>query len=339
MPKNYKKPRYLYFLSEHDELVPDGYLPLAQIFTDPKCTLPNYTPDEWCIGETALQKMRKETYEEVRKRFRITKAERFDRYWNSNLAAINTLGLNQFERLPCFSNLADVMVAFQSLVDTQAGKKKNVISFGVKKTLYRKYYDHVQEAVQNGVEPCRITLRDSKIKNNGNIIASTQRTYIAFTGKDECGKRIPLEKNEIYNSFSEWCKLQGITKKQGVYSAMMLIMSQNPIEGMQDIKAYKRETDIGLEEILIDTGIEDMGNMNVKIENSIINTIDAVINRFNRDVENCDKKRLTKSMLIKNAVMYYLQHLPLKYTDPQAYREYMEAKKMEEYNRKFINRL
>lgn len=338
MPRNYKKPRYLYFLSEHDEFVPENYLPLAQIFSDPRCTLPGYTAEEWCLGENALKKMRKETYEEVRIRFRISRAERFDKYWNANLASINSIGLNQFERLKGFHELGGIIVCFQNTMQTHSGKKKHVISFGIRRDLYRKWYDNIADAIQNETTPKKIYLKDAKIRNNGNMIVSTQKTYILFNGKDESGGRIVFEKNDLFNAFSDWCKLQGITKKQGIYQAMALIMSENPVYKMEDVKAYRRKTDIEMEEILADIEVEDCRTLSVKIDNSIINSMEAVVNRFNRDANNYGKKRLTKGILVKNAIMYYFKHLPLKYTDPKAYKEYLSTKEAEEYNNKIINR-
>lgn len=334
---------YRYFLSEKDEGVPDNFISITEIFTNPKCALPGFGAEQWCIGEKRLQSMRKNCFEKVRDRLRVSRAERFDNYWNGNLDAINQLGLNEFAKFSFFSDLAAVMMAFEDRKETiyMKGSKRKYVSFGIRKDLYRKYYNNMKAALLAGEESKRINLYEPKKRRKNDVFCNTQQTTIVFDGSDG-GKPhyVELNKNEIFLAYEKWCKVNGKTKKQGLYEAMLYMMEKYPSQEagtLQDIKLYKRkgwtDNDIPLEEVIIASNDPNqISKASFDIPCKVMDMAKNIIKRYNADLDNAGKKTLTQSSFFLQAVMFYIKHLPLKYTDPDLYKEYKLAKEAEEYN-------
>lgn len=335
---------YRYFLSEKDEGVPDNFISITEIFSNPKCALPGFDAKQWCIGEKRLQYMRKSCFEKVRDRLRVSKAERFDNYWNGNLDAINQLGLNEFAKFSFFSDLAAVMMAFEDRKETiyMKGSKRKYVSFGIRKDLYRKYYDNMKAYLQVGEEPKQINLYEPKKRRRNDFFCNTQQTTIVFDGPDG-GKPhyVELNKNEIFVAYEKWCKVNGKTKKQGLYDAMLYMMEKYPSQEagtLQDVKLYKRKNyrlsnDIALEEVIISSNDpSQIIKASFYIPCKVMDVVKNIIKRYNSDLDNAGKKNLTQGSFFLQAVMFYIKHLPLKYTDPKLYMEYSAAKEAEEYN-------
>jgi hypothetical protein len=330
------------FLSERDEYVPEDFLSITEIFTNPKCALPGYDPEQWCLGQQRLKEMRRATFNAVRTRFWETKAERFDCYWNGNIDAINELGLNEFAKLSCFKDLAPVMIAFEERIETkyEYGSKRKYISFGVRKKLYRKYYDSLKEALEKGEAPKAVYLPERKKRRTNSLYSSTQLTSIDL-GTNENGThfKVNINKNDTFLAFEQWCKLSGRSKKQGVYDAMQLIMEQKPVEGMGDISAYARKTDIDKQEVIVKERSAENVKVAFETPANILAQVEDIIRRYNTDPDNRGKQQLTKNMFITQAIAFYIKHLPLKYSDPIAYKEYMAIKEAQEYNDNLLETL
>lgn len=340
-----KKREYRFQLSSDDSGIPDDYLSITEIFTNPKCALPGFSADTWCIGEKRLKDMRRKCFENTLLRLRTSKAERFDKYWNGNIDAINQLGLNEFAKLSFFSDLASVMMAFENRVKTKyvdISSKHKVISFGIRKTLYRKYYDSLAVALKTGQDPKPVNLYDPKKKRRNDVFYNTQQTTIVFDGPDG-GKPhyVELNKNEVFLAYEKWCKLNGITKKQGLYNAMLLMMKEFPIKDMdslEEIRAFKKyhkyKDNIRTEEIVVRSNDpSEWSSIKIKLPMSVKDKIENIIKLYNHDLSNVWKKNMTLSSFGLQALVYYIKNIPLKYSDPQAYHEYMEVKDAEEYNK------
>lgn len=332
------KKQYKLYLSERDEYVPNDYLSITQIFTDGQCALPGFTADEWCIGEKALKKMRQKTFNNIKVRFKTSNAEFFNRYWNSNLDVINSLGLNEFARLSFFSELASVMIAFEERVATKTGTKKKIISFGIKKSLYRKYYDNLKNALETSTEPYAIYLFDRKKNSRGNMACNQVETVMRFKCADGKNRHIELTKNDVFCAFEIWCNAKGCTKKDGVYQAMQLIMREHPIAGQNETESFRKKTDLENEEIVVQyTGNERYKTLIAKIDESMAEKVKEIILRYNLDPDNLAKNnKLTQNDFLKQAIAYFIKHLPLKYTDAESYKEYMRIKQADEYNTRLM---
>lgn len=331
--------KYKLVLSEKDQYVPDNYASITEIFTNPEYALPGYDPETWCLGEKRLKEMRTKTFAAVKKRFDYTQLKKFDSYWNHNLDAINQLGLNEFAKLSCFIELASVMMAFEERIEmsTRKGKRK-VISFGIKKDLYKKYSDSLKEAIETGQEPKKVKLYERKKKLLNDIFESSQKTTLCFEAGENGRKRyVEIDKNSIFLAFEQWCKLKGKTKKRGIYDAMLLMMQTNPADGLGDIKAYARTTDIDRQEVIVlDESREDVGKF-FKCPLSLSKKMIDIVGRYNSDQDNIVNEKLTERVFIINAISFYIKHLPLKYTDPVAYKEYTSIKEAEKYNQEIMD--
>lgn len=334
-----KSREYRFWLSENDEYVPDNYLSLTEIFTNPNCRLPGFTPEEWCIGKKKLKELRREIFKATLIIMRTTKVERFDVFWNGNIDAINQSGINEFVKFPFFIELASVMMAFQTNVETKwvnVNSKRKIISFGIRKTLYRKYYDSLMEAYKNGTEPKPVNLYDPKKRKRNDVFSNTQQTTLVFQGVDSNHNHyVELNKNEIFLAYERWCKLNRRTKKDGLYLAMLYIMKQFPCEEMdslEDIRAKIKKND-KLQPVDIKSRDKyEKKRISIDAPMFLYDNIVNIIDRYNRDLENVGKKRITIMSFCQQALIYYIKNLPLKYTNPDMYREYMNAKEAAEYN-------
>lgn len=337
-----KPPGYRMFLSEKDEYVPDDFLSITQIFTNPKCALPGFTPEEWCLGKNKLKEMREKTFYSVRKRFYEAGAPMYDRYWNSNLDAINHLGLNEFSKLSCFIDLAQVMICFETAIETKymKGSKRKYISWGIRKKLYRQYYDNLKEAVDNGTEPKKIKLYENKKNNRGKLsYVNLPKTTAIFGWPDGTTRKVKFEENEIYYTFMQWSKIKGIERKRALYAAMITLMEKYPVKELENLKIEKRQTDIEeVREIAIQNNRIGSKAFSLLMPEELNKQIDDIVQRFNNDPANMGEQKLYKKVFMVQALQFYIKHLPLKYTNPQLLDEYNRVKEAEEYNRKITEK-
>lgn len=337
-----KPPGYRMFLSEKDEYVPDDFVSITEIFTNPKCRLPGYTAEEWCIGHKKLKEMRDKTFYAVRKRFYESGAAQYDRYWNSNLDAINHLGLNEFAKLGCFIELAEVMICFQVSIETKymKGSKRKYICWGIRKRLYKQYYNNLKDALENGTETPKIKLYDAKKSNRGKLESvNLPRTKAIFGWPDGTTRKIAFEENDIYYTFLQWCKFKGVERKRALYNAMIVLMRDYPVKELENLKIEKRKTDIEMvHEISIQNNKVGCKTFSMPMPEELSKQLDNIVERYNNDPNNLGKQKLYKKALVAQAIQFYVKHLPLKYTNPLMLEEYKKIKDTEAYNKKIIEK-
>lgn len=326
------------FLSEKDEYVPDEYIGIYEIFSNPKCALPTHTPEKWCLGKTKLKELRGKTFKSVRSRFLESKASDFSRYWNSNLDAINNLGINEFFKISCFTELAQAMICFKTSIKNKTnGKKRVIISFGIKKSIYRSYYDSLEKSLETGEIPEKVNLYD-RHKRRVVDIDKLPRTMIRFESEvPNQYKWVEIYKNEIFTMFEQWCKLKKKTKKQGLYEAMALLMKSQPIKEMEsDLEVYSNQIDIHTTDFVQEnSGSGDM-LLKATVPKKIVSLSHEIITRYNSDPNNKAKTLLTTDLYVAQAINEFNKNIPLKYSDPIAYEEYLNIKKTQTYNENML---
>lgn len=319
------------FLTSKDEYVPEGYIGIYSIFSEPKYALPGYSQEEWCLGYKTLDEMRTKTYKDVRKRFDLSGAYNFDKFWNGNLDAINDIGLNRFVKLPCFSELATAMICFETQKELNNGRKRKYISFGIKRDIYARYYRSLSDALKTGELPKKVNLYDRKKRHTGELF-NTPTAQINFDGNV-----VSLSKNELFLMFEQWCKIKRKKKKQALYEAMELLMKKDPVDGLDDVKLFERDIDIRNREVVLNLAKDEENTYMIKVPEQISKDMQAIISRYNQDPENCAKEKLTTSTYAAQAIAAYNKRIPLKYLDPIAYREYLEIKEAQRYNENITN--
>lgn len=331
---------YRLFLSNKDEYVPDTFVSITEIFTNPKMRLPGYTAEEWILGEKRLKELREKTFYEVKKRFTESEGKQYDVYWNANLDAINYLGLNEFAKLSFFIELAQVMVCFQTEVETKymKGSKRRYVSFGIRKKNYRAYYNYLKATIEKDETATTIKLYEPKKSNRGSLARINYKgTNILVESPDGTKTRIPIIQNDIYNEFVKWCDLKGIEKKRALYGAMKLLMKTYPVDDPETIKTDRHKTDIEIvHEAAKKQNRVGFTHITANVSPEMGKDIEDIIERFNNDPDNLVKPQLSKGVFALQALYFYIKHLPLKYTNPLLLEEYNKIKESEEYNNQFV---
>lgn len=327
------------YISKKDEYVPDNYIGIWDIFTDPQYALPGYSAEEWCLGIKTLDEMRVKTFSAVKKRFDISGAYNFASYWNGNLDAINEMGLNQFTKLSCFSDLSKAIICFDKTIENKRTKiKSKYVSFGINKEIYSKYSNSLSEAIKTGEPLQKVSLFD-RHKRRLNDLFSCPITSIKYSDPRTGDKRtVSIDKNETFLRFEQWCKIKGKKKKTGFCEAMALIMEQNPVDGLEDIKAFERNKGIDGKEVVLDISYDSKVKIYSLIPEQVSKMMFAIIRRYNSDPENQTKQQLTPSLYIAQAVADFNKRVPLKYSDPIAYKEYIAIKESENYNNDIMDK-
>lgn len=329
-------PEYRFGLTMKDETVPDGYIPIYNLFTEKKYALPG-CEDFWCIGEEQLKKMRFYAYHEVKKRLELCKSVDYAKFWNGNLDAINDLGINPFANLIHFKELASVMICFQTTEANKfSGIKRKMVSWGIKDSVYREYYRAQREAVQTGEKAKAVRLYDNHKKRTGNMF-KMPRVKIFFDTQNGDRQVVKLRRNALYNQFEFWCAANRLTKTEGIYQAISLLVEQCPVEGLEELGAYERKCDLDYTEVLIpDTTPENTVSTTVWIPKKIHMKMREIIERWNKDPNNIGEKQMTIPAYVTQAVDELNRRSPLRYFDPEAYREYLKAVEAEQYNNAII---
>lgn len=324
------------YLSGKDEFVPEKYIPLTEIFSDGSYALPGNDPDRWCLGSVTLDNMRRATFREVKRRYELSGANTFASFWNGNLDAINQMGLNQFSKLSSFKDLAGSIICFDHIVlNSKKTHKINYVSFGIKKEIYERYYMELKHSISEGRLMKDVNTYDPK-KRRLNDTFQTQKTTIRFDSLDP--KRpylVAVAKNELFLRFEKWCNLNRIKKSDAIYEAIKLIMEQNPIEELEPLESFKIKSGITTNQVVFLGEKSQNKKFLSEIPTNIYNDMCGIIRRFNLDPVNADKKRLSISTYVAQAVLAFNKSVPLKYINPELYDEYKKVKESEKYNEKF----
>ncbi len=325
---------YEYRLTERDDNVPNGYIKLWDIFSDTRYALPGYDRDKWRIGSKQLKRMRYMTYRSTLKRVQLCNAPNFDKFWNGNLDAINSIGINEFAKVLSFRELSTAMICFQSVEITPDTKeKRKMIGWGIKKDIYWGYYESLKTALLTGNEPEKVSMYDQRKRRDGNVF-KLKDEKIGFDMPDGSKQIVTVKKNALFNQFEFWCKANRVSKRDGIYQAIAELMENNPVENMKEIGAYERRCDLESVEVLIpEISIEDEVSSYIHIPKKTHTKMREIIERYNADVENSGKQRMTTVAYIVQAIALLNEKAPLKYSNPEAYKEYVKAKEAEKYNR------
>lgn len=326
------------FLADDDKYVPDGYISITELFSDGAYALPGYDPDNWCIGTKKLQEMRRNTFLEVKKRFEISYVSKFGNFWNNNLDTLNSLGINQFSKLSCFRDLAHLMICFDTMILTHDKSHKNdYVSFGIKETLYRKYSMAMKEAIESG-ETFKIPALYDAHKRRSSTITTLPKAHIQIKSNDpKHPYSIDIDKNELFLEFERWCKAHMLKKQDALYKGMQMLMKENPIEEGQNFKniiVSEPSNHSNIQESIYISDSTERINMVATVPANVNELAKAIVKRYNRDPENIGKKKLTLGMYAGQAIAAFNKSVPLKYSDPVAYKEYIDALKSKEYNNK-----
>ncbi len=325
-----------YALSEKDEYVADGYIGIYELFRNPRYALPGCDPAKWCIGKDELSKMRYETYREVKKRFDMCKASDYSRFWNGHVDAINSLGLNRFANLLFFKEIATAMVCFQDTVKNKGNdNKRRFVSFGIKDSIYREYYKSQREALRTGSKPVPVNLFDSHKKRTGNIFKLPKAT-LAFDTEDSGKQMLKISQNAVFNMFEFWCKAKGVNKTDGIYQAMRLLIETYPVTELKELGAYVRKCDLDYVEVVVPETISESVKANLYIPKGVHDQMRKIIDNYNADPDNIGKPTMTIPKYVNNAILRLNQNSPLRYSDPEKYKEYVKAKQAEEYNKEVL---
>lgn len=329
-----------FFLSKKDETVPDDYVGIYTIFSDARYALPGFPKESWCLKENVLSQLRTQTYKEVRKRFDASNIVSFASFWNGNLDAINQMGLNAFCNLECFYELSDAMICFEKIDRIGQFKTKGkLISFGIKKDIYKRYYMSLKKAVETGTIPEKVSLHDSKKRNRCDLMATAKATF--NFPKDANGNSVvmPVTKNEVYLMFEEWCKIKNKKPSVAIYEAMQLLVKQYPVE-TEKKKLSDYSISNGLNENETIYLRENVGNqfVSLRLPESTYKTVCSIVRRYNKDPENITKEPLTIQNFIIQAVIAFIKKMPLRYSDPVAYEQYLSLKQKKEYNEQDFNK-
>lgn len=324
-------------LSEADEFVPDGYIAITELFSEGKYALPGYSSEQWCLGKKRIKDMRKKTYFEVKKRFDIAGVDSFSVFWNGNLDAINDLGINEFHKLICFKELSGAMICFETVEKNKSNdRRRRHISFGIKRSIYEKYYRNIRDAIRSGTIPKKISIADSRKKYRGDIQRFPTTNISLETNSGKMVMKLP--KNEIFSMFERWCKIKKRKRSLAIYDALMALMEKDPVDGLGTLEAYSRRTDIGDSEVVFKDDSEEVSSISFKIPDRIMSIAKQIIIRYNKDPDNMQKPRLTESLYVSQAIDAFNRRVPLKYSDPVAFREYLEIKEAKEYNESVARR-
>lgn len=323
-----------FYLSNKDEYIPEQYIPLTDLLLNPDYALPGYSREEWPMGFKTLDEMRRKTFRNVKKRFTAAGAKSFASFWNGNLDAINDAGLNEFTKLSAFRELSVCMIAFETKIVSLVNKRNNrYISFGILRKNYEKYAESLRIAISEGEIPEKVSLYDHH-KKRLNDLFSVSNVQLRFDGKDKKSQhKVTISKNDLYYEFEKWCKIKGKTKKQGLYEAMQLLIEQNPIETQDAENVFTKRNEFGSLECVISSRESGEVGTTIKMPAPVYDNAVAIIRRFNSDPINVSKNNLTMSVYASQAVAAFNKRVPLKYSDPVAYKEYLAIKQEEEYNK------
>lgn len=318
-------------LSKLDE-VPDDYIGITDLFTNEVYVPPQYTKEKWCLDIKTLQRLRNETFREVKKRFDLCNANSYARFWNGNIEAINDIGINRFLDIECFTDLVSAVICFEKTTTApRTLEKRKLISFGIRKEILREYHKNWTKALETGSLPKQTNTYDRHKKRNGNIHKEC-KTKVLIPDENGKTKSVTLRGNALYNQFSYWCKVKGITKQKAIYQAINLLMQKEPITELHELGAYERKCDLDFSEIVIpEKNIETISVL-CRLPKKHYDKMREIIERFNLDLDNIGKPTLTMQNYIFQAIDLLNQKSPLKYSDPKAFREHLEAEEAKRYN-------
>lgn len=306
-------------LSDKDEFVPDTHIGMYQLVTNPK------DPAIY-MAELQCQKMRKETFDAVATLYKKYGSPDFQIFWNYNLEAINELGLNKFTTHTRLLPIVGIMECFEKKMKLKSnGSMRYVISFGVEKKKLSDYLREVKFSKKTGKEvpPPRLELKHPNKSRDlilfGETILKTE------------GGNLVIDKNAVYNQFSHWCSLNGVTKKTGATMALKFFVENHKIDGLGDVEDYDILTELDRPVLAAKRKTENIDEtIKVRIDGNLLAKAKDIVKKYNRDVANIAKETLTMAGYINNAIHLLNEHMPLKYRDPELYEQKRQLELLEQ---------
>lgn len=304
-------------LSDKDDFVPETHIGMYRLLTNPK------DPAIY-MSEAQCQKLRHETFDTVNTLYKKYGSPDFQIFWNYNLEAINELGMNKFGTHSKILPVIGLIECFEKKMKLKSnGHYRYIISFGIDKERLKRYFYEVRRAKQYGgeVPPPKLVLKRNKTRD---LVLFGEAKLSAGGG------RMIIDKNAIYNQFSHWCSLNGVTKKTGATMALKYFIENHPIDGIEDLENYDVFTEF--DKPILAAKKKDKAfdeTIKVKMDGEVLRKANEIIKLYNRDVANIAKETLTLDGYANNAFHLLNQNMPLKYRDKELYEQKMQLELME----------
>ena len=314
--KNYIPP----LLSDKDEFVPDTHIGMYSLLTNPK------DPAIY-MSEAQCQKLRKDTFEGVYNLYKKYGSPDFAIFWNYNIDAINEIRLNKFGTHTKLLPVIGIIQCFEKKMKLKTnGHIRYIISFGINKKKLTDYLKSVQHAKKMG--------EDLPPLPKLNLPGNKSKDFIIFGGTTikTDGGTLSIDRNSVYNQFSHWCELNGITKKQGATMALKYFVDNHPLDGLGELADYDVITEFDATVYARKTQDSVDESYKVKFDGTLLSKAKAIIKRYNRDIANIEKETLTINGYVNNAVHLLNQNMPLKYRDPELYEQQQQLELLEQQN-------
>lgn len=305
-------------LSDRDELVPETHIPLFSLVTNPKDPAIYMSPAQ-------CQRLRRQTYDAVAAIYKKCRAPDFQEFWNYSLEDINESGLNQFARHPKLAPVLGIMECFEKQMHLKSNRSlRYIISFGFNKEKLAAYLSNVKRAQETGegVPLPRLDLRPRKTRD---------LIFFGETRINVDGGSVKTDKNAVYRRFADWCRLSGVTEKNGATMALNFFMDNHPIKGLKDLPNYDiiTEIDRGVLAAKKPSTWSDEA-VKVNLDGTVLAKARHIIKQYNRDIDNLDKENLTIESYINNALHVMNQNMPLKYRDRHLYEQRRQLELLEQ---------
>lgn len=328
-----------FYLSEKDQGVPDSYISLTDFFMNPEYALPGYSKEEWALGFKTFDEMRKKTFRNAKRLFLKTAANSFASFWNGNIDALNESQINEFSKLSSFRDLCGFMIAFETIKTSVINKRNNrYISFGISKSNYNIYKYTLELSIKRGEVATKFNLSDSH-KRRLNDLYMAPKVAIYFDGEKRRDQySVTVDKIDLYHQFEFWCRTNGKTRKQGIYEAIQVLLKQCPLGPNKGENSNVSVDEISSLTYVINSRETGKQSASINIPASIYDDANKIIRRYNNDPQNVTKDKLNFSMYVAQAVAAFNKRVPLKYSDPIAYQNYLEIKEAEQYNNKILGK-
>lgn len=293
-------------LSKKDEYIPKTHIGMYYI-------LRNEKNKAVYMGEEQCQNVRKKTYNAVLEIFRKYNSPDYADLWNYNISAINDCGLNYFITNPKLAPVADLIECFEQEDKVKSGHNRLVISFGINKKLLSEYFSNPNNP--------------PKLKPPGN---KTREAVVFGEDTIKVGKegKFVIERNAVYNRFCHWCKLQGVDLREGALMALQTLFRCYPIDGLNETEYYNMVTELDRQ---IFTRNHEHGKESVTINFSkqILGKAEDIIARYNLDPNILTNPRMDFDTYANNALHLLNSNMPMKYQDPDFFKEKEDTEKME----------
>ncbi len=302
-------------LSKCDEGVPADHIGLYEMFVISPQVRRLY-------GENKAQEMRKKSYENVEKLFYEYGSGDYAKFWNLHIKQINYRGDNEFAKFAELKDVCEYIKAFTRTIKVQ-GKSRREISFGISLKLLKDYKEKKEKALAEGkkfVPPLRVN-------NKG-----WDRDSITFGEQQfNMGKKIQVKvaKNCLYNRFEHWRKIRNLTRPKALLLALDAVVKYYPEKGIKPLEEYHVKT--VYDDVYCDSeeqGLEEKP-IRMSVAGSVYEQMVDIIFRYNFDPNNKTNKLLTISNYVPQAIKLMNEKMPLKYSDPDAFKEYMLLQKGE----------